>query len=562
MPRRPVVHHSPKKKRPSTKSSAKGEGVLADVQLGARTEYRIYPSIGIARIGNSTDSFFIGPEAPGVAPSGPFRGNDGGIKPQAARFRIYKVEIDPNENETVTGEVVPGAEVKIEWSVKLANRKAAGFKIEDTLARVANPSPRNKGLDRNKLIITASGSVTGLETSGPVLSGKIEFAKSNRRGPSVDDIALAILRTDEAGRLLVIGGPGKSGSPVKASIESFSDNDGWYDSVSDGPVSAALTIDGQSHAVIPSWVVVTVPRYAPETYGIVTWYDRAVNMARTRTGGGFDPPRTTSFSRDIFPILRRADELSGVHGVAHSNGTIPALSDATRIASFNDRSERAVVLSKLTPIGMAAPDNQKRPPGLMPRLYSGANPDPNGPVWTYLALTQYQMAHIENWVHGNFDADWPGSPPPPTPFNQIPVARQAWALTEAALEACVGGPFYPGIEGTYDVARPATYHPQSYLRREFRIDPAHPPGFLTEKMALPWQADFADCTDYWWPSQRPDFVTTEAGKKERWDRGITGTTRNAHRNMVEFWVKLGFVVRDPGTGAFIERERTLESLVS
>ncbi|WP_166353468.1 LodA/GoxA family CTQ-dependent oxidase [Bradyrhizobium barranii] len=62
-----------------------------DARLGARTEFRIYPSIGVARIGDSRDSFTIGPEAPALAPSGPFRGADQGLKPQAARFRIYKI---------------------------------------------------------------------------------------------------------------------------------------------------------------------------------------------------------------------------------------------------------------------------------------------------------------------------------------------------------------------------------------------------------------------------------------------------------------------------------------
>jgi hypothetical protein len=85
---------------------------------------RIYPSIGIARVGDCEDSFMIGPEAPGV---GPFRGADHGLKPQTARFRIYKVDIDANENETVIEEIIPGGNVKIEWSVSLANRKTAGF---------------------------------------------------------------------------------------------------------------------------------------------------------------------------------------------------------------------------------------------------------------------------------------------------------------------------------------------------------------------------------------------------------------------------------------------------
>jgi L-Lysine epsilon oxidase N-terminal/L-lysine epsilon oxidase C-terminal domain len=551
----------PNSRAPRAKQSRKRASVVAtlaglNARLGARTEYRIYPSIGIARVGDCKDSFVLGPEAPRMVPSGPFRGLDGGIKPQAARFRIYKVDIDANENEVVTEEVIAGGDTEIEWSVSLANRKAAGFQIADTLARAPRPRLRNDGFDRKKLVISASGSVTGFATNGHLLSGAIEFARPRATGPKVTNIALATLRTDEKGRLVVVGGRGNSGSPLNSSINSFSDNNGWYDSVSDGPVSAVLHIHGQAQQVVSAWVVVTVPRYAPGIYGMVTWYDRAVSMARTGSDGIFNSPRTTSFTRDICPILQRADRLSAVHGVAHANGVIPPLSDAAQIAAFGDASERAKVLSKLAPIGTAAPGPQELPAGRMPQLYSGANPDPDGPAWTYMALTKYQMAHMQNWVRGNFDADWTGTAPTPVPFEQIPVARQAWALCEAALEACVGGPFYPGIEGTYDIARLETYHPESNLRREFRINPTHPAGVLTERMALPWQADFADCTNYWWPSQRPDDVTTKTGDKVRWDRDIAGPTRNQHLNMVHLWSKLGFVVFDELTGKFVEDERT------
>src|SRR5689334_4175862 len=34
-----------------------------------KTIYRIHPGIGIARVGNSPDDFFIGPEAPGIPPT-------------------------------------------------------------------------------------------------------------------------------------------------------------------------------------------------------------------------------------------------------------------------------------------------------------------------------------------------------------------------------------------------------------------------------------------------------------------------------------------------------------
>src|SRR5262245_9470575 len=388
-------------------------GVTA--RLGARTEFRIYPSIGIARVGDCEDSFVIGPEAPGVVPSGPYRGADQGLKPQAARFRIYKVEIDANENETVTEEIVPGSDCKIEWSVSLANRKAAGLRIGDTLARQPNPRPRNPDLNRSKLVIEADGSVTGSGSKGPVLSGSIEFATTGASGPKVTDIVLAKLRTDENGRLLVVGGPGKSASPLNAPAESFSDNNGWYDSVSDGPVSATLRIGGQAQPVVPAWVVITVPRYAPGIYGIITWYDQAVNMSRMTTDGRFNRPATTSFTHDIYPILKRADNLSAVHGVAHSVGP-PALADAARIASFSNASARAHVLAMLTPVGDPAPRAEELPPVKMPKLFSGANPnpDPAAPPWTFLALTNYQMAHVENWVRGDFDADWPRSPPAPT----------------------------------------------------------------------------------------------------------------------------------------------------
>ena len=330
-------------------------------RAGARTEYRIYPSIGIARVGNSKDGFFIGPEAPGIAPEGPFRGADG-IKPQGARFRIYRLDIDSNENETVMAEIVPTTSIKIKWTVRLANRKAAGAKILDTLGRKPQPGLRNKGFNREKLVISAEGSIEGSDSVGSPLTGSIEFAQGTSKGQVVKDINLATLRTDANGRLVVVGGPGTSGSPFNSPLPSFADNDGWYDSVSDGPVTATLIIDGQAHPVIPAWVVVTVPRYAPEVYGIVTWYDQAVAMARTSDDGTVDPPRTTSFTRDIYPVLKRADGLHWVHRGTHGGAQRP-LSDAARIQELqNSQPARAGLLAKLTPA--------------QPR---GARPSANGP---------------------------------------------------------------------------------------------------------------------------------------------------------------------------------------
>jgi hypothetical protein len=304
-------------------------------------------------------------------------------------------------------------------------------------------------------------------------------------------------------------------------------------------------------------VVVTIPRYAPQVYGIVTWYDQAVSMARTNDDGTFDPPRSTSFTKDIYPILARADGLRAVHNGTHADGP-RALSDDARIRELQGVQARARLLAKLAPLNLKAPSAEDKPIASdgsgfrMPFMNSGANPDANGPPWAYLSLTRYQFAHIQNWVAGNFAEDWPGKAPGPIPFEQIKVGNQPAALNEAALEACVGGAFYPGIEGTYDIARIATYHPERNLRRDLRVSPAHPAGFLTEKMALPWQADFADCADYWWPSQRPVNVTRQDGSRVEWARGVTGVQRNRHLNMVEFWSNLAHVLREPDGMRFVE----------
>ena len=51
----------------------------------------VHPSVAIARVGNSADSFFFGPELPGALPVAPdgFKDGSGAIARQAARFRVY-----------------------------------------------------------------------------------------------------------------------------------------------------------------------------------------------------------------------------------------------------------------------------------------------------------------------------------------------------------------------------------------------------------------------------------------------------------------------------------------
>ena len=88
----------------------------------------IYPGIGIARVGDSPEGYFIGPESPGLgpAPGTAFKDRAGRICRQAARFRVYGFDADGKVVQELTAQT---AGVKLEWQVALANRKANAFGI-------------------------------------------------------------------------------------------------------------------------------------------------------------------------------------------------------------------------------------------------------------------------------------------------------------------------------------------------------------------------------------------------------------------------------------------------
>lgn len=91
-------------------------------------DFRIYPSIGIARVGNSPEEYFFGPEVPGPHPEDPgnFRDGQGRIKRQAARFRVYGF----NREGEVVREVTDDVDTEIRWTVQVANKKSAWFDFD------------------------------------------------------------------------------------------------------------------------------------------------------------------------------------------------------------------------------------------------------------------------------------------------------------------------------------------------------------------------------------------------------------------------------------------------
>jgi hypothetical protein len=82
---------------------------------------KIHPAIGIARLGNIPDEFFIGPELPWdrTIPDGGYKDEQCRVKRQAARFRIFAYHKDGSITK------ITEKEARITWTVHIANKKAS-----------------------------------------------------------------------------------------------------------------------------------------------------------------------------------------------------------------------------------------------------------------------------------------------------------------------------------------------------------------------------------------------------------------------------------------------------
>src|SRR5713101_1604664 len=156
--------------------------------------YRIHPAIGVMRVGNADpDTFFIGPELPGLRPTGdasvgtkvPTFKVGGLLKPQAARFRIWEyveknAKLEPSREITLDEKDC----IQIVWRVHLANRKASFFKFQYLQSEETGPPPprRNAGVSarRNLEIDPLARQIGGRSKKGE----KHEFRKGKSSNPS------------------------------------------------------------------------------------------------------------------------------------------------------------------------------------------------------------------------------------------------------------------------------------------------------------------------------------------------------------------------------------------
>lgn len=390
------------------------------------TLFKIHPGIGIARLGNS-DEFYLAPEQPGALPiecdadgveqqdnkGQPIRvsnfkeeGDLSKLKRQAARFRIFAYADETSESgreieigktyrfvinsSTTAPTPVEGVVEDIQWTVHLANKKSSWYEFLETDGMhgyspshpLRNPTVTQPDL-RRQLITDPGPQQVSLK------SPRAEFAKGKNPGypqtfppetilPNpITTLGELIANTqDNNPRLIVLGGRGNSGSVNPPVITSFVNNDGWFDDISDGPVTAEITFSypfttyddkgnevtqkrqGSMQVQVPAWVIVGYPRYVPEMLDMITLdeamydvfvrnfqyapqifgvppYDRAANTPTTpekidlwRNNAGYNPDYYPKFYEEIWPILKRPDlykytydfdQFSG--GDPHNTGT-------------------------------------------------------------------------------------------------------------------------------------------------------------------------------------------------------------------------------------------------
>jgi hypothetical protein len=498
---------------------------------------KIHPAIGIARIGNSPDGFFIGPEVPGVfkRPSGGYKDSSGRIKRQAARFRVFGYDSKGKVVREITS-----TEAAIKWTVHLANRKAAWRRFEGLKRKAPF---RNAGIvSRDRLVIDPGERVlSGANQRGLFDTGSFLRVK----------VPLGEMRTDNVGRLLVLGGFGNSASPSKAKLPEFANNDGWYDDISDGPVQATVVLKGieQSFTAVGSWVICPPPDFAPAITNVITLYDTLYQVAVDK--GWKKPSKRPSFSNDVYPILSRALSMKWVNQLkkmddADMPSTAPMAAHGHEDAMWRkiipppgSHATRSFIFGKLRDPKLAH-NVESEDDSDMPMLWSDYYADGKSQP-----LTRVQYEIMKRWKNGDFISDWNS--------RSTPSGISPKGLDRSALEACVGAAFYPGIEASWMLRDVFAFV------EPFRLDQSKlKPGDVTKQMALPWQADFTDCAQdqegdqnlAWWPGQRPDDVYPEAGGGQvPWTRDLV----NSKEDMIKNWYRLGFVVKRGSK--YVETER-------
>ncbi|MBV9497244.1 MAG: CTQ-dependent lysine 6-oxidase LodA [Acidobacteria bacterium] len=517
-----------------------------------KVRYQIHPAIGVARLGDSPDSFYLEPDAIGGLPvECDGRGNerrgadgkpepvrkfkqDGRIRRQGARFRIFAFDVeDPDD---------PGREVRagdgelesVEWTVHLANKKGCWYNNDELIGDMTlgdrseyygSDTWRNIDVKNRQSLIIDPGPRTVSKPGDRAAFSRDTIPKDYPHGnfPSLNTKripyqinTLGDVMLNDAGQLIVLGGHGHAGGEVP--IATYTGQDTWYDDTSDGPVTCKLKLKGSAEPVtLTAWALIGSPKYAPELVNIVTLddiqYDVAVryqNLAPDLySGGKFNPNYLASYERDIAPIIERPADYVWV---ANLPSMVPftALRFDARDPSAANAKNRQSYFSYFRDPGTdeLSPGNNELFIGNVPGmpLNSGTNSVTNGQVskWMPLTITQYFL--LGQWAKGRFTAG-----------KAAPPLRGVHPLDQVSVGNCNGSPMSPGIEVTWTSRNPILYD-EPYRIRHYETEefykkngltadrdetyangmpnwrPGSEPGDFTKRMSPPWMADFYQCS--------------------------------------------------------------------
>jgi len=320
--------------------------------------------------------------------------------------------------------------------------------------------------------------------------------------------------------------------------------------------------------------------------------------------GTLPAPKRPSFTHDILPIFQRLAGLQWVNaGFAAGFGWRGAfdLSTPEGLARLADRGPANQEIRRVLANSFRRFDVDSWSPKPWPWLYGDAMAIPPAPTPRQnCALSDCQLAMLDQWARGDFDDDYDPALVPPSRIDQVPVPLQGDVLTKAALDFCLADAFHPGCEMTWPV-RTATMYMEPFrfahvlpdwvapnlgevLTSDGMTIPNGPlygqvPGGITRWMAVPWQTDSASCRSGYdpaydpyvpafWPARVPDQVLTRENydilmdeKRPLSERRAAfanraawidplGTTSYTDQinNMIEHFDHLGVVEVRPGPG--------------
>ena len=312
--------------------------------------FRIYPSIGVARLGNGPaekEHVIFSPEIPWAnlfETDNQYLMPDGKIKKQAQRFYIYECD----SSGKPVRQIDP-ADYDIRWSAEVANKKPFWYDFNNSLdlsivSKNRNVSPdfaKNKtapgipAVQRNPNVLNMDQRLPHgynyrkeLVNNPPTVSVDEkntrqsipgQFPNAGRQSESLlakslgtepVQVDLGTIEYDE-GTLIFYAADGISASLNPSDLNTdFADNSNWYDDICDGRITAVITSrsTGDTYhlndAWSAAWVATAPPDYAPQIQPISTMYDII-------SGAGTDKYEP-EFSL-VFPMLYRLYRMQWVN---------------------------------------------------------------------------------------------------------------------------------------------------------------------------------------------------------------------------------------------------------